>query len=126
MTMTGTVSHFRTAPRPACESIAAIKSKLNQLVGGNRTMESYDAMSERHRKVIFILGNHIADNAPGMAKLAAHHLEAPFSALTLEERRTIFMGMEEARKMAALIPADRHSRDVYKNIHPDEDNHRNK
>lgn len=126
MRMTGSVSHSRTAPRPARESIDAIKSKLNQLASGNRTMESYDGMSERHRKVIFILGNYIADKAPGMAKLAAHRLETPFSALSLEERRTVFMGMEEARKMAALIPADRHSRDVYKNIHPHEEDHLHK
>ena len=126
MTMNGTVSHYRTAPRPACESIAAIKSKLNQCASGNRTMETYDAMPERHRKVVFILGNHIADNAPGMAKLAANRLDVPFSALTLEERRTVFMGMEEAKKMAALIPADRHSRDVYRNIHPGKDDHLHK
>lgn len=126
MNMTGTVSHSRTAPRPACESIAAIKSKLNQLVSGNRTMETYDSMPERQRKVIFILGNHIADSAPGMAKLSADRLDIPFSALRIEERRTVFMGMEEVRKMAVSIPADRHSRDVYKNIHPGENDHLNK
>lgn len=126
MNMTGTVSNFRTAPRPACESIAAIKSKLHQCVSGNRTMETYDAMPERHRKVIFILGNHIAESAPGMAKLSANRLDVSFSALSLEERRTIFIGMEEAKKMAVLIPADRHSRDVYKNIHPGEDDHLHK
>lgn len=98
----GAVNPYAAAAEPHLKEFHA---KVDAMRGGSRMALAFNKLNIEERRVIFILGNALANASPlSMDKLSERHISHDYSQFSQKEKLTVIRGMKQVKRLASKIP----------------------